>query len=100
MDVRICRRSGCANVRSCRSPHLGASRTWLDDSVGAQELDQQLERDDRRAEAKELLAVLEPLVAAVERRRDVFDAVEASSDEEDAILRVQRLLYVNAVHAR
>lgn len=58
------------------------------------------EREDRRVQERQSLAIYETLVVAMERRREVFDLIEGSSDPDDAIAGLQRLLQVSEVHAR
>jgi DNA gyrase subunit A len=58
------------------------------------------EGEDRRRQVSESLAMYEALVMAMERRREVFEVVEAASDPDAAIAGVQRLLNVNEVEAR
>jgi DNA gyrase subunit A len=73
---------------------------WLTDVMGR---GQRREHDDEevaRRQARESLAIYETLAFAMERRREVFEVVEASLDPDEAITGVHVLLGVPELHAR
>jgi DNA gyrase/topoisomerase IV subunit A len=97
--ARICRVEGGYARPDLPLSALGIPG-WLNAIVGRRQRREAQEREDRRVQASESLAMYEAIVLGMERRREVFDVVEASSDPDDATVGLQRLLNVSEVHAR
>jgi hypothetical protein len=74
-------------------------RTGSGDRDGGLRHEPEMEPDPDQRALDDRLAILDVLVAAVERRSEVFAVVESSEDPEDAVRRLQDLLGVSEVGA-